>query len=90
VSVATARRWKRAGGASRTALRLFALHRDQKVLDAYWAGWTVHKGVLTDPEGKSLTQGQLRAYAIVMQLVAELTRHDPQAQARYLDILRSA
>ena len=90
VSVATARRWKRAGGASRTALRLFNLHRDQRVLDEPWSGWTVHKGVLTAPEGQSLTQGQLRAYSIVMQLVAELSRHDPEAQARYLEVLRSA
>jgi hypothetical protein len=90
VSVATARRWKRAGGASRSALRLFAAHRDQRVLDEYWIGWTLHKGVLTDPEGNSLTQGQLRAYGLVMQLVAELAKHDPASRERYLAILKSA
>lgn len=90
VSVATARRWKRAGGASRAALRLFTLHRDQRVLDGYWPGWTLHKGVLTDPEGNSVTQGQLRAYGLVMQLAADLARRDPEAHEHYLSILRSA
>jgi hypothetical protein len=90
VSVATARRWKRAGGASRSALRLFTLHRDQRVLDEHWIGWTLHKGVLTDPEGNSATQGQLRAYAIVVQLIAEQAKTDPEARERYLAILRSA
>jgi len=90
VSVATARRWKRAGGASRSALRLFSLHRDLRVLDGHWPGWTVRNGVLTDPEGQSLSQGQLRAYGLVMQLVSELAKHDPASRERYLAILRQA
>ena len=88
--MATARRWKRAGGASRSALRLFVAHRDQRVLDEYWVGWTLHKGVLTDPEGNSLTQGQLRAYGLVLQLAAELASRDADSRERYLAILRSA
>ena len=90
MSVATARRWKRAGGASRSALRLFALHRDQRALDEHWIGWKLHKGVLIDPEGNSLTQGQLRAYGLVMQLAAELVKRDPESSERYRAILRSA
>jgi hypothetical protein len=90
VSVGTARRWKRAGGASRAALRLFTLHRDQRVLDEHWLGWTLHKGVIIDPEGNSTTQAQLRAYVIVMQLAAELARRDPESRERYLAIVRSA
>jgi hypothetical protein len=90
VSVATARRWKRAGGASRTALRLFALYRDGKVLDGHWPGWTAHNGVLTDPEGNSTSQTQLRAYWLVMQLAADLASRDPESRQRYWDLLRSA
>ena len=90
VSVATARRWKRSGGASRTALRLFTAHRDQRVLDEHWTGWTVYKGVLSDPEGNSMTQAQLRAYGLVMQLAADLASRDPEAREQYLALLRSA
>jgi hypothetical protein len=90
VSVATARRWKRAGGASRSALRLFTLHRDQRVLDDHWTGWKLHEGVLADPEGNSVSQGQLRAYGLVMQLAADLASRDPESRDLYLSILRSA
>lgn len=90
VSVATARRWKRSGRAPHAALRLFRAYRDQRVLDEHWVGWTVHQGVLTDPEGNVTTQGQLRAYSLVMQLAADLAARDPEAREQYLALLRAA
>jgi hypothetical protein len=90
VSLATARRWKATGKAPRPALRLFGLYRDQRVLDRHWSGWKTSQGVLTDPDGNSTTQAQLRAYWIVMQLAADLARRDPESHAAYLAILKSA
>jgi hypothetical protein len=90
VSVATARRWKAGGAVPRPALRLFTLHRDGKVLDDHWTGWSVHNGVLKDPEGNRTTQSQLRGYWFVMQLAAELARKDPESQERYWSLLRRA
>lgn len=91
VTVSTARRWK-AGTMrpARAALRLFGLYRDGRALGDAWHGWTVRDGVLVDPEGNQTTQGQLRAYGLVMQLAADLARRDPEAHERYRAILKSA
>ena len=79
VSVRTAQRWKTGKTKpTRSALRLFGMFRDGRVLDDQWVGWSTRKGVLTDPDGNSTTQGQLRAYWIVVQLVAEYARQAPQ------------
>lgn len=90
VSVATARRWKNGGAVPRPALRLFALHRDGKVLDEHWVGWRAHGDTLTDPEGNTTTQSQLRAYALIMQYAADLARRDPEAQREFLELLKRA
>jgi hypothetical protein len=46
---------------------------------------------LVDPEGRTVTVGQLRAYWIVMQLAAELARQaGPDAQERYYRALGMA
>jgi hypothetical protein len=90
VSVPTARRWKRGVAAPRPALRLFTLYRDGKVLDQHWEGWRTHKGTLTDPDGNSTTQGQLRAYWAVLQLGADLARRDPEAAERWWELLKRA
>lgn len=55
------------------------LHRDGRILTDEWQGWGVLKGKLCDPEGHELTQGQLRAYAIVWQLAAEYGKSNSTA-----------
>lgn len=82
VSVRTATRWKT--GQSRpppSALKLFLLHRERRVLGKEWAGWLINQNTLVDPEGQSTTQGQLRAYAHVYALCRELARRDKDAVA---------
>ncbi|MEO8465258.1 MAG: hypothetical protein ABI640_07935 [Gammaproteobacteria bacterium] len=76
VSVRTATRWKRGlAMPSPQALLLFELHRDRKILASpEWDGWIAKGALLVDPEGNETTQGQLRAYFSVYQLVRELTR----------------
>ena len=89
VSVETAARWKRhEAEPSRQAMALFELHRDRRVLGDAWPGWLVNGNRLVDPEGNETTQGQLRAYAHVYQLVRELARRDPAAAASLEAILR--
>ena len=56
----------------------------------HWTGWKHHEGALADPEGNATTQGQLRAYYLVMQLAADLALRDPESSEQYLAILRSA
>jgi hypothetical protein len=75
---------------SRQSLKLFALHRDGYVLDEAWKGWCARGGKLTDPEGNSTTQTQLRAYWIVMQYAAELAARDPDERERFYTLLRRA
>jgi hypothetical protein len=84
VSVETARRWK-AGKAEpgRPALRLVELHRSRKVLTSpAWDGWLVNGEALAGPDGKELTQGQLRAYELIYQLCHELGRERPDFAER--------
>jgi hypothetical protein len=76
VSLATAASWK-CGVAkpSRQALRLFELHRDERVLSAReWQEWRVRGALLVDPDGNATTQGQLRAYAIAIRLFLDMAR----------------
>lgn len=91
VSIETASSWK-AGSRrpSRQALKLFALHRDQRVLGDAWRDWKLQDGVIIDPEGNSTTQAQLRAYWLIMQYAAELARRDPQAYEHFQSLLRQA
>ncbi len=92
VSVDTAKRWKSGECApSRPALRLFELHRKYKILSSpAWDGWEIKGGVLVDPEGNETTQGQLRAYYFVYQLVAELAKDSPEAWERLQELQRLA
>jgi hypothetical protein len=75
---------------SRQALRLFTLHRDGRVLTSAFRDWAVHNDKLVNPEGQEYTQGQLRAYQIVMQLARELASKDPKKLDEYYEILRTA
>ena len=75
---------------SRQALRLFVLIRDGRVLDDTCKGWAVHRGKLLDPDGNETTQGQLRAYWLILQLARELAANDSKALEEFRRILRSA
>jgi hypothetical protein len=89
VSVKTARLYK-AGvrRPSRQALRLFTLYRDERVLCGPWGECSVRGEHLVDPDGQTVTVGQLRAYWIVMALAAELARRaGPDAQERYYEAI---
>jgi hypothetical protein len=91
VSLRTARAYK--AGTKRPsdqARKLFALHRDGRVLEDAWVGWIARAGVITDPEGNSTTVNQLRAYALVMQFAAELARADPRSNDEFRRLLRRA
>lgn len=72
---------------SRQALRLFTLHREERVLGEPWRGWKVRKGVIVDPEGNVTTQAQLRAYWLLLQYAGELARRDPVERDRFWAIL---
>lgn len=81
VSLETARRWKTGQTQpSASALKLFVLYRDRKVLNKEWDGWLINRETLVDPEGNATTQGQLRAYAHVYALCQELARGNDEAQ----------
>lgn len=62
-----------------TALRLWTLYHNGRILGDEWNGWQARDGVLFDPEGHRTTQPMLRAYAYVWQLARELARGDPIA-----------
>jgi hypothetical protein len=91
VSVRTAERWKEGvSRPSRSALRLFTLHAERRVLGKEWDGWLINQAALVDPEGNSTTQGQLRAYYHVYQLCRELMRGNEAAQSEFDAIVRLA
>lgn len=82
VHVRTAQRWKDGRSQpSLSALKLFRLHSERRVLGKEWNGWLINQGNLVDPEGQSTTQGQLRAYAHVYALCRELARGDKSAES---------
>ena len=68
---------------SKQALRLFVLHRDRRVLAESWDGWCVKKDRLVDPDGNETSQGQLRAYWMVVQLAHELAREAGRVDEYY-------
>lgn len=91
VSVKTASQW--ASGLrkpSRQALRLFALHRDGRVLGDEWKRWKVNKGLIVDPDGNETTQSQLHGYFLILQWVAEVASRDPETQRQYFELLKRA
>lgn len=85
VSLKTARLYKSGRRKpSRQALLLFTFRRQGRLLVGSWAQCSVRGDCLIDPDGATLTVGQLRAYWIVMQLAAELARKaGPEAQERH-------
>jgi hypothetical protein len=91
VSPATAALWKQnKRKPSLQALRLFTLHRDELLLGEAWRGWKVRGGALVDPDGNATTQRQLRAYWLIVQYAAELSRRDPLEYERFHALLRQA
>lgn len=84
VSEDTARRWKNGQRKpSDSALALFALHRDRRVLGPEFTGWCVKGSVLVDPEQNEFTQAQLRAYRLVYEAYRERIRGDDAALEEY-------
>lgn len=91
VSPSTAALWKQnKRKPSLQALRLFTLHRDELLLGEAWRGWKVRGGTLVDPDGNATTQGQLRAYWLIVQYAAELSKRDPIEYERFQTLLRQA
>jgi hypothetical protein len=91
VSPATAALWKQnKRKPSLQALRLFTLHRDESLLGDQWRGWKVRGATIVDPDGNATTQAQLRAYWLIMQLAAELSRRDPVTYESFHSLLRQA
>jgi hypothetical protein len=75
VSVQTARAYKNGSKRpSRSAMRLFRLHREFKVLGEEWEGWQLREGGIVDPDGNVTTRQQLTAYWVIMQYAAALAR----------------
>lgn len=70
--------------------RLFQLYSKHQVLTPEFRGWRVVGNKIIDPEGNATTAGQLRAYALMMQLMAELTRDDQAKRDRFREILEVA
>jgi hypothetical protein len=91
ITVASARLYKSGKRKpSRTVLRMFTLHREERVLGTGWHGWRVRDGVIVDPEGNSTSASQLRAYALIVQFAAELAKRDPVEYERYRTLLHRA
>jgi len=76
--------------ADKVIVDYLATTADGKVLDEHWDGWRAHGDTLTDPEGNTTAQSQLRAYALIMQYAADLARRDPEAQREFLELLKRA
>ena len=72
VSVGTAEHWKKGRRSpSRSALRLFRLYRDGKVLDDNWEDYKVVDGALYGPDGRPIRPSHLALYGLVWQALAE-------------------
>lgn len=74
---------------SPASIRLFVLHRDGRVLGQGWDDWAVRKDRLVDPDGNETSQGQLRAYWILVQLAKELAQSAGRID-EYYRLLKSA
>ena len=89
VHIQTARHWKsgiRKPGP--TALRLWSLYTDGRILTDEWRRWGVRKGALCTPEGQEITQGQLSAWPFVWdmaQAYARLNRRAAEQLAHLVD-----
>jgi hypothetical protein len=92
VSLKTAQLYKAgARRPSRQSLRLFALHRDGRILSGPWEACSVRNEHLVDPDGATLTVGQFRCYILVMQLAAAQARElGPEHQDMFYCLLGSA
>ncbi len=75
VSVGTAEHWK-AGRRppSRSALRLFRLYRDGKVLGNAWDGYKIVDKKLFCRDGRHVTEAHISHLALVCQRLADLDR----------------
>ncbi len=73
VSVRTAADYKSGKSRpSKAVMRLFLLHRENRVLGPEWKGWRIKPDGLVDPDGNETTQAQLRAYFFIVQFARGL------------------
>lgn len=86
VSVGTAEHWK-AGRRppSRSALRLFRLYRDGKILDDDWSEYRIVKGKLFGPDGRTVRPSDIVLMGLVWQALAE---KDPEGYYALLENAR--
>lgn len=57
-----------------TAMRLWTLYHNGRILGDEWHGWSARDGALFDPQGRRTTVAMLNAYAYVWDLARELAR----------------
>ncbi len=57
---------------SKAVMRLFLLHRENRVLGPEWKSWRIKPDGLVDPDGNETTQAQLRAYFFIVQFARGL------------------
>lgn len=91
VHIQTARHWKsgiRKPGP--TALRLWQLYVDGRILSDAWERWGVRGDALCTPEGQEMTQQQLRAWPFIWQLAQLHARTDPRAADQLANVFRIA
>lgn len=64
-----------------SVVKLVVLHSEGRILGPSWAGWCAQGATITDPEGKSTTVDQLRAYPFVWALAREFGRDNPRVSS---------
>jgi hypothetical protein len=57
---------------SRSVMRLFTLHRDQRVLGPKWKGWVLTADSIVDPDGNETNIALLHNYFFMMQYARQL------------------
>lgn len=80
VHIQTARHWKSGiRKPSATALRLWSLYTDGRILTDEWKRWGVRKGALCTPEGQEITQRQLAAWPWIWDMAQAYARANRRA-----------
>jgi len=75
ITVRSARAYKSgARKPPKPVVKLFLLHRDERVLTGKWRDWVVRGDTIVDPEGSATTRAQLHGYWLIMQYARDLAR----------------
>ena len=77
---------------SKSAAKLFRLHRDRRILTGEWHGWLVTPNAIVDPEGNKTSPALLRNYFLMMQYAYDLVQRtgDEREIERWRELLRAA